>query len=49
MPRSGRASGDVLAHTTDDSAGNTTIALGGNSVLLHVVKAQLVEDDFQFV
>jgi len=42
--------GDVLNHTTDDGFGNTTIAFGGNSILLlHVTKALLVLDDFQFV
>jgi len=42
--------GDVIAHTTDDGAGNTTIAFGGNSILLlHVSKSQFAEDDFQFV
>jgi hypothetical protein len=41
---------DVIAHTTDDGFGNTRIAFGGNSILLlHVTKAQLVLDDFQFV
>jgi Ca2+-binding RTX toxin-like protein len=42
---------DVLANTVDDGHGNTTINFpSGSSIkLLHVVKADLVADDFTFI